>query len=810
MAKGEAMNASKWETKEDVYRVFGKQTALLPIPPRTKQPSLTGWPHFTLEQTQSPEYQAQLDRVGIGVLLGPASGHLTDIDVDGSDQVVADIARLNPWTAETTQTKGKRGLHFFIRIPDGAYPPLTNLYHRVTGEKLGEFRSVTKDRSGSNQTVVCGLHQDTGEPYKLVNDAHPKEIRFDDINWPDYVTFDPPGKSGVRYEQCNEHVQVARKKCAEEFFKQRGHVLDWVERTGQLVGEFDCPYANLHTNTTNNQRATVFITGAPNVFCYHESCEKKRKETSRELRAHIAESLGIPLPGGIHTWDETARLIYKQLAEGKNTYLRGDGVVTIVGGEFTFPMKPEAFINHLDHEGVQFVSWNKKEKKLLPSILRLDQSKVFLANQVQKEQLPRIQQIVTAPFLYQKDGEIHLASGGYNPDTEIFVEGIDELPDVPLDEAVESLLKVVETCRFESDSDKARVIAFVITPALRYGGFFKGCYPLFVADADEREAGKGYLLNFVEAIYNFKNIIITIKQKNEKGVGGFEESFQTALVKGYAGIRIDNVRGKVDSTFLEAFLTAERGQEIDCRIPHFAAKAIPRGDNIVTLSGNQVTFTSDLSTRVLLMRLRVPEKGYKYPEWQEGDTLQHVKTKWRYYLACVHAVVREWYKEGCPRAESGEEHRFKDWGRCVEWIVTNFFKLVSPIEGLTPQVEEKTSPLRKWLSDLGSYVKTNENFDKAFSTWRLIQHSDYAEILVPGFEFRRDRETDGMVKNIGSQLGRLFNESRGPVRIRNGWVHRVEMRFKRPGIGSKLRPHYVFSENKEAPDNPPEMECEPH
>ncbi|HXM29776.1 MAG TPA: AAA family ATPase [Chthoniobacterales bacterium] len=158
--------------------LFGPNGVLLPIPKAQKGPKINGWQKLTFQDTQKPEYRTLLEQAGnIGILLGPASNHLIDIDLD-SDAAVKRFYSLNlPLVNSTLQTVGLRGRHFFFRIK-GPYPEKICRLEHPGDEHIGEWRG-----GGGAQTVIAGTHP-SGALYRVVNDIPVKEIEFDQIIWP--------------------------------------------------------------------------------------------------------------------------------------------------------------------------------------------------------------------------------------------------------------------------------------------------------------------------------------------------------------------------------------------------------------------------------------------------------------------------------------------------------------------------------------------------------------------------------------------------------------------------------------------------
>ena len=80
--------------------------------------------------------------------------------------------------------------------------------------------------------------------------------------------------------------------------------------------------------------------------------------------------------------------------------------------------------------------------------------------------------------------------------------------------------------------------------------------------------------------------------KKAGGVGSMEEIFSDHLVKGSVFIQFDNVRGKLDSQYLESFLTAEG--TFPARIPYHGTITVDPSKFIMFISSNGFQATKDL------------------------------------------------------------------------------------------------------------------------------------------------------------------------------------------------------------------------
>jgi hypothetical protein len=165
-------------TLDAIPELVGPRAVLLPIPKGQKGPRLAGWQKLTLESSQTPEHQALLVAAGnIGILLGPVSGNLVDIDLDSAEAVELFTKFNHELVSHTLQTLGSRGRHFFFRIK-GDYPQKIVRLEQPGEEHIGEWRG-----GGGAQTVIAGTHP-SGVLYQIVNAVPVDEIEFGAIQWP--------------------------------------------------------------------------------------------------------------------------------------------------------------------------------------------------------------------------------------------------------------------------------------------------------------------------------------------------------------------------------------------------------------------------------------------------------------------------------------------------------------------------------------------------------------------------------------------------------------------------------------------------
>ena len=169
------MNAS------ELRDLLGHDVLLLAWP-RGSKGTLRKWGHLTVAD-MTPAYLEKLEGGNIGVALGEKSGNLVALDVD-TDEMIQPFIVANPFLKATLQTHGARGRVFWFRMR-GEYPRTTKRLKTQSGEDCGEFRS------NGSQSIIHGIHPDTGQPYKVVNYAKPITVDFASFVWPLEISNPP-------------------------------------------------------------------------------------------------------------------------------------------------------------------------------------------------------------------------------------------------------------------------------------------------------------------------------------------------------------------------------------------------------------------------------------------------------------------------------------------------------------------------------------------------------------------------------------------------------------------------------------------
>ena len=159
---------------------------------------------------------------------------------------------------------------------------------------------------------------------------------------------------------------------------------------------------------------------------------------------------------------------------------------------------------------------------------------------------------------------------------------------MPYSEAVNLIFFLLEEFSFVSPSDKSRAFAAIVAPALRIGRILNCHFPLFAVEADESQAGKGFLFELIHSVYN-ESVALVLNRKG--GVGSLDEEISRVLLAGRPFIQLDNIRDLVSSEFFEGIMTCEFGATVTARVPYASRARSTRNIYIFQFTSNRAEFT---------------------------------------------------------------------------------------------------------------------------------------------------------------------------------------------------------------------------
>jgi hypothetical protein len=516
------------------------------------------------------------------------------------------------------------------------------------------------------------------------------------------------------------------------------------------------------------QRLTDIKTGTLVMKARENGWVTPKSKSTNQAPSAIPERV-FPVPGGELGFTDVAKIIFPVVGAAQRLFMRDHQPHEILGGSGKLstlaPISPERFCNLIENLGYDVkrreigeggkVVWRKVTYPV-------SSAKVLLENDIAREELPTIRQLVSCP-IFTKSGEClergyHAHGGG------TYITAGANPPEVPMEDARTALWEILKDFRFTTPADKSRAIASLLSPALKMGGWIDDDFPLDVAEADQSQSGKSYRQRIVQRIYNESPLAIMQRQG---GVGGLDESISTALISGRPFIMLDNFRGKLDSPTMEG---AIRGApSVQCRGLRVSVN-VNAAPFMWQLSTNGAELTRDLANRSIITRIRKQPAGYRFHKFAEGKLEAHVMAQQPFYLGCVFAILREWRRHGCPLTQESR-HDFAGWVQALDWIIQNIFAMPPLLDGHREEQKRMGNPNLQWLRDVLLAARL-EDFDKEMTTGKLVRIAEDAGIEFPGNPHSKDEP----YIRVGRILGKLFREAEEESITVDGFVFSREER----------------------------------
>jgi hypothetical protein len=399
-----------------------------------------------------------------------------------------------------------------------------------------------------------------------------------------------------------------------------------------------------------------------------------------------------------------ASRMFGRFATTGEMYRRGNAVVELNKKSSMEVLSSTSFRSRLNKRGrrvvaIKMTQTEPPEHYASPKSCGEDTAKLLLGT-TEVNLLPEIKLVAAMPLVVEVNGELVTTKPGYNPECGVLVTGNAAVREIPIGEAATALAGLLCDFKFTAPGDRSRALAGLIAPALRMGGFLTGDALIDAVEADDSQAGKGWRHKLTHAIYGETPYPVTQK---EGGVGSLDESFAAAVMSGKPFIALDNLRGSLNSTMLEATVTPIAGDgRVAVRLPHRGEVMVDASRTLIQLTSNGFSSTRDLANRLLITRLLKQAHDYDYRAWEGGNLLQHAAKFSAYYLSCVHAVIRYWHAAGKPKLATS--HTFKDWVGSLDWIVQSVWGSEPLLTGHMEATDRLANKGLSWLRQVAHAV----------------------------------------------------------------------------------------------------------
>jgi hypothetical protein len=419
------------------------------------------------------------------------------------------------------------------------------------------------------------------------------------------------------------------------------------------------------------------------------------------------------------------------------------------------------------------------------------------------DQFAPLDRISHAPFV-REDGTV-VTEPGYDEATRTMLipdpvfEGL-TVPEDPTPEEIEAARELLLTewlgdFPFDSDTDRANVMALIVTPAIR-GMVPK--VPLAVVDGLQMGVGKNLLADSILTVYTGQ----AAEPMNWVPEADELRKQITAAFRTGAEFFVFDEAHTIEGAPLAQALTASTWQDRILGVSNMA-----NFPNVITWMslGNQVQVRGDLTRRVYRIALR---PRYANPQDRKAETFRHpgqsgldlgswTRKHRRELMTAILTLVRAWFAQGSPRPKRGVSFgSFEVWEKITGGILETA-GLTGFLDNLKVWRSESDFDTQYWT---GHLRWLRELFgDTPFRTAQVREKAlaDPAGYMAPP---KLDDPSD---KGYGKALGEAYSRLRGR-RYEGLWIERNGSAHGHVSVWT------VFEENEDPPtEEHPEPEPTP-
>ena len=397
---------------------------------------------------------------------------------------------------------------------------------------------------------------------------------------------------------------------------------------------------------------------------FNAAVKERQKKAQREMHDLPNKGKGIEIK-----MTDQQGLWAAQAAEalGKMIYWHGKKFANVIDGDIVH-FESATIATYLDHpDRCKFFRLNRDGMEE-PMKLTANDAQYIESVPAHSPDLVRpIEVLSSKPVLIWRPPGYELVTG-YDRESRVYASG--SLPELPsVEEAKNLLLQIIGDFNFSNDYEKARCIAFLLTPAVvRSGTLGQGRCPFFYVSKDQKGAGGGYLVKLVASIYGMRaGAVVPAESNPEKS----KEGVSAYLAKGNYLVYLDNVRGDVLKrvAYLESLLTEPT---FEARAPYMQVLVDVQRE-VFACTSNGATMSEDLADRTLEIRIVRQPQGYFFHDWPEGDLLAHVEANRAEILAAIYALVQCYNETARQTRLSRRSFRFGQWEHALSWLISQHF-----------------------------------------------------------------------------------------------------------------------------------------
>ena len=667
----------------------------LPLPFRTKKPVDKGWQRRVIREQDAPKYfnsHAQ----NIGVVLGPSSGGLTDVDLD-CPEAIAIAPYILPQTAIFGRSSA-RDAHWLYKTDlaeadfegddekqtedDKATIKITDKF-RFHNEKDKKSTIVELRIGGSKgaQTVFPGSTHESGEAITWEEAGEPIEI--DGAELIKHVRVIAVGALLIRYWPGLGAKHDAALAVG-GFLARVGFTPEWikyfVERIAREAGCGDVADKakaafDLATNTLAGKKTwglktiSEFFgkeqaTQIAELLNYQGSRDEGRSYSDRagdqpaiqiedgELSSLATQGEELLIAAGVQIYQRGGKLVRPIIEVVDATRGRQTRVVQL-------KILDDVYLRDLLCRYARWEKYNVRSKKPVPVNPPSEIAQTILAR-TGDWRFPAIAGVISAPTM-RPDGSL-LIEPGYDETTRLLLVEPPAMPEIPnnptRDDALQAL-KLLEALLtgfpFSDETAKSCALSAMITPVVR-GAF--PVTPMHASRAPAAASGKSFLWDVCAAIAIGQPMPVISTggspEETEKRLG-------SAFLAGQPLISIDNINGELGG---DALCQLIERPTVDVRVlgRSESVRIEARGTSLFA-TGNNFVIVGDVCRRTVTTNL---DPGVERPELRQFDfdPVDRVLADRGKYIVAALTICRAYCVAGRPN-RAPKLASFEGWSDTV-------------------------------------------------------------------------------------------------------------------------------------------------
>lgn len=634
-----------------------------PIKPRDKKPVHTDWPDIVIDATTAPRHFRKPD-LNIGVVLGPTSNGLTDIDLDCPEACAA-APYLLPQTHGLFGRASNRDSHWLYYCDLASDPAIGKAVFKFDDPtepnkrlaKLLELRigGAPGAKKGAQTVFPPSIHMETGEPIAWSNGHDP----------------DPPTLPGAKLLARARHLAAAA-LLGRHWPRQTGMhnvarlIGGLLRRAGNDISEIAlfieaAARAGMDPDPKDRIRtardaAEAFDTGKPT-----QGLPTLEKAFGKDIAGRLTEWLDLK-PGaasrttasvaagpkpvirlGVNltiTAEETEKAI---LASGLPLFRRDTILVQPVilkdGETRTGKLEPVSvpLMRSFMDRAADFEKFDSRAKDYIPAKPPAEIAELIL-DRTGQWPFPTANGMLMTPSM-RADGSLILAPG-YDAATGLCLVDPPPLPVIPDDptmaqakaalELLTDLLKGFPFAGADINENLSVALSGLITAVIRPA---LGRVPLHAITSPDIGSGKSYFVHCCAMLATgFRAPVITTGKDEQE----MEKRLAAALIDGSPLILVDNVSGMLKSDFLCVAIEQPR---IKIRPLGQTRTVEVEPVNTIYTTGNNLQIGGDLVRRTLMCRLD-PKMENPWERNFATRPLALIKRNRGKYIAAVLTICR--------------------------------------------------------------------------------------------------------------------------------------------------------------------------